>query len=132
MIRNGHLPEREIQTGAGMLKIKQPRVRVKGEHEEQLSCQSKLIPPYLRKAKDIEATMPRRSFQSVLGSSASERPRGAAVTLGCRESNRERPIALCGGGRKGSSAGRQVAAEFGYRLVQFYGEFFEGAGSAES
>ena len=30
VVRNGYLPEREIQTGAGKLAIKQPRVRVKG------------------------------------------------------------------------------------------------------
>ena len=58
VVRNGHLPEREIQTGAGKLAIKQPRVRVKGEVDEQLKFQSRLIPPYLRKAKDIEELIP--------------------------------------------------------------------------
>ena len=60
VVRNGYLPEREIQTGAGKLSIKQPRVRVKeqGDGEGHLKFQSKLIPPYLRKAKDIEELIP--------------------------------------------------------------------------
>jgi len=60
VVRNGYLPEREIQTGAGKLAIKQPRVRVKGQGpgDEELSFKSKLIPPYLRKAKSIEELIP--------------------------------------------------------------------------
>jgi putative transposase len=60
VVRNGYLPEREIQTGAGKLAIKQPRVRVKGDApaDEELRFESKLIPPYLRKAKSIEELIP--------------------------------------------------------------------------
>ena len=60
VVRNGHLPEREIQTGVGMLSIKQGRVRVKGagSGEEELKFTSKLIPPYLRKTKSIEELIP--------------------------------------------------------------------------
>ncbi len=60
VVRNGYLPEREIQTGAGKLAIKQPRVRVKGSGpgDEELKFESKLIPPYLRKAKSIEELIP--------------------------------------------------------------------------
>lgn len=60
VVRNGYLPEREIQSGAGKLPIKQPRARVRdeGEGERHLRFQSKLIPPYLRKAKDIEDLIP--------------------------------------------------------------------------
>ncbi|MEM8713981.1 MAG: IS256 family transposase [Planctomycetota bacterium] len=60
VVRNGYLPEREIQTGAGKVAIKQPRARVHGQIsvEPELRFQSKLIPPYLRKAKDIEELIP--------------------------------------------------------------------------
>lgn len=60
VVRNGYLPEREIQTGAGKLAIKQPRVRVNdpGSGDEELRFESKLIPPYLRKAKSIEELIP--------------------------------------------------------------------------
>ena len=60
VVRNGYLPEREIQTGAGKLAIQQPRVRVK-DHEpgdEGLKFESKLIPPYLRKTKSVEELIP--------------------------------------------------------------------------
>jgi putative transposase len=30
LVRNGHLPEREIQTGIGAVKVKMPRVRDTG------------------------------------------------------------------------------------------------------
>lgn len=60
VVLNGYLPEREIQTGAGVLPIRQPRVRVKGAGPDdgELKFQSKLIPPYLRKAKNIEDLIP--------------------------------------------------------------------------
>lgn len=60
VVRNGYLPAREIQTGAGKLEIKQPRARVHGacDGDSKLRFKSKLIPPYLRKAKDIEELIP--------------------------------------------------------------------------
>lgn len=60
VVRNGYLPEREIQTGAGNLAIKQPRVRVNGDGSDgaDLTFRSKLIPPYLKKAKDVEELIP--------------------------------------------------------------------------
>lgn len=62
VVRNGYLPAREIQTGAGKLEIRQPRARVNGardgDGDSELRFKSKLIPPYLRKAKDIEELIP--------------------------------------------------------------------------
>ncbi len=60
VVRNGYLPEREIQTGAGQLAIKQPRARVNGcePDNDELRFESKLIPPYLRKAKSVEELIP--------------------------------------------------------------------------
>jgi transposase-like protein len=58
VVRNGYLPERKIVTGVGELAIEQPRVhdrRPKGEREQ---FHSKLLPPYLRKAKSIEELIP--------------------------------------------------------------------------
>ena len=56
VVRNGFLPEREIQTGAGKLTIKQPRIRVNGNEpgDKELTFKSKLIPPYLRRAKSVK------------------------------------------------------------------------------
>ena len=59
VVRNGYLPEREIQTGVGPIPIQQPRIRVRGEDDaEQFVFQSKLLPPYLRKTKSIEELVP--------------------------------------------------------------------------
>ncbi|MGB0332334.1 MAG: hypothetical protein ACPGPE_11020 [Planctomycetota bacterium] len=57
---NGGLPEREIRTGAGELRVKQPRARVHGQIAVGPAprLQSKLIPPSLRKAKNIEVPIP--------------------------------------------------------------------------
>ena len=60
VVRNGTLPERNVQTGVGTLTVNQPRVRVRdrGEGDEELKFESKLIPPYLRKTKSIENLIP--------------------------------------------------------------------------
>lgn len=59
VVRNGHLPERQILTGAGALSIEQPRVRDKSPHfSERVSFSSSILPPYLRKSKAIEELIP--------------------------------------------------------------------------
>ena len=56
VVRNGHLPERTIQTGLGDVSVKVPRVRDRGEGE--VTFHSKLVPPYLRRAKSVEELLP--------------------------------------------------------------------------
>lgn len=58
VVRNGHLPSRTIVTGLGPLEVTQPRVhdRRRGEQVERFS--SKILPPYLRKAKSVEELIP--------------------------------------------------------------------------
>lgn len=51
LVRNGHLPERAIQTGIGPLLIKQPRVRDKSGLKKFVSS---ILPPYLRRSPSIE------------------------------------------------------------------------------
>lgn len=51
VVRNGYLPEREIQTGIGPVKVKVPKVRSKGG--EPVSFRSALVPPYVRKARSL-------------------------------------------------------------------------------
>jgi putative transposase len=58
VVRNGHLPERNIVTGVGELAIEQPRVLDRRPKGEQEPFHSKLLPPYLRKAKSIEELIP--------------------------------------------------------------------------
>jgi len=58
VVRNGYLPERKIITGVGEVAVKQPRVRDRRAADERESFSSKILPPYLRKTKSIEETVP--------------------------------------------------------------------------
>lgn len=59
VVRNGHLPPREIVTGAGPLKVSQPRVRDKSDDvTKRVHFSSSILPPYLRKSKSIEELIP--------------------------------------------------------------------------
>ena len=58
VVRNGYLPEREITTGVGTVKVKQPRVRDRRPGDEAEPFTSKILPPYLRKTKSIEELIP--------------------------------------------------------------------------
>lgn len=56
VVRNGYLPEREIQTGIGLVKVKVPKVRDKSC--SGIKFNSALLPPYLRKTKSVEEVLP--------------------------------------------------------------------------
>lgn len=59
VVRNGHLPSREIVTGAGPLEIRQPRVRDKSpDPTARVRFASAILPPYLRKSKSVEELIP--------------------------------------------------------------------------
>ncbi len=55
LVRNGHLPERTIQTGIGEVVVKAPRVR---DRAGQLRFRSSIVPPYLRRSKTMEEWLP--------------------------------------------------------------------------
>ena len=58
VVRHGHLPEREITTGLGSVKVRQPRVHDRRAGEERELFSSKILPPYLRKTRSIEELLP--------------------------------------------------------------------------
>ena len=58
LVRHGHLPEREVQTGIGSVPVKVPRVRDRAPEGGQLKFTSTILPPYLRRAKSIEELLP--------------------------------------------------------------------------
>jgi len=60
VVRNGHLPEREIQTGIGPVRVRQPRVNDRriDESGTRMRFTSKILPPYLRKTRSIEELIP--------------------------------------------------------------------------
>ena len=56
VVRNGYLPEREIQTGIGLVKIRVPKIRDKSN--QGIKFNSTLLPPYLRKTRSVEEVLP--------------------------------------------------------------------------
>ena len=56
VVRNGYLPERQIQTGIGPVTVQVPKVRSKTG--EPVTFHSALVPPYVRKTKSLEAAIP--------------------------------------------------------------------------
>jgi putative transposase len=59
VVRNGSLPCRKVATGAGMLDVKQPRVRDNSpKKDDRLHFSSKILPPYLRRSKSIDELIP--------------------------------------------------------------------------
>jgi putative transposase len=60
VVRNGHKDERELQTGVGPVKVRQPRVddRRIDENGQRMRFTSSLLPPYLRRTKSIEELIP--------------------------------------------------------------------------
>ena len=56
VVRNGHLPERKLQTGLGPVTVKIPKVR--SRTGAPVTFRSVLVPPYVRKTKSLEAALP--------------------------------------------------------------------------
>jgi putative transposase len=47
VVRNGHLPQRTLQTGIGPVEVQQPRVRDRRPADQREACTSAILPPYL-------------------------------------------------------------------------------------
>jgi transposase-like protein len=56
IVRNGYLPEREVQTGIGSVPVKVPRVRDRSG--SGLRFHSMILPPYLRRSQSLETLLP--------------------------------------------------------------------------
>jgi len=59
--RNGHHRERSIQTGVGGLEVKVPRARDRDPEagdEDRIEFTSSLVPPYLRRSRNMEELLP--------------------------------------------------------------------------
>jgi putative transposase len=54
VVRNGHLPERQLVTGVGPIAVRQPRVR----HRDGQSFSSAILPKYLRRVPSVDALIP--------------------------------------------------------------------------
>jgi len=58
VVRNGHLPRRELLTPNGPMPVNQPRVRDNRPPGQREKFSSKILPPYLRRSKAIEELIP--------------------------------------------------------------------------
>ena len=56
VVRNGYLPEREVLTGLGPVSVQVPKVR--SRTEGPVMFHSRLVPPYVRRAKRVDAALP--------------------------------------------------------------------------
>jgi len=54
VVRNGHLPEREIISGIGPIKVRQPRVR----HRDGGRFTSAILPRFMRRTPSVDALIP--------------------------------------------------------------------------
>ena len=76
VVRNGHLPERTLQTGLGAVRVKAPRVE---DGREGRRFTSAILPRYLRKVPSLENLIP---TLYLLGVSSSDMQRGLEAILG--------------------------------------------------
>jgi transposase-like protein len=80
VVRNGYLPEREIQTGIGSVPVRMPRVRDRDSSTSQkIRFTSSILPPYLRKTKTMEDLLP---WLYLKGISTGDFSEALAVLLG--------------------------------------------------
>ena len=56
VVRSGHQPERDVQTGIGPITVQVPKVR--SRDGEPVTFRSALVPPYVRKTRSLEAALP--------------------------------------------------------------------------
>ena len=84
VVRNGHLPERQLITGAGPIPVHQPRVR----HRDGQRFSSAILPKYLRRVPSVDALIPALylkgvstgDFSEALAAILGENARGLSAT----------------------------------------------------
>jgi len=59
IVRHGHLPERDIQTGIGAVRVQQPRVRDRAtDLSDKISFSPAILPKHARRTKSLDAVLP--------------------------------------------------------------------------
>ena len=85
VVRNGHLPERTVQTGIGAVSVRVPKVRDRSDTGVRFN--STLLPPYLKRARSVEELLPwlylkgvsTGDFQEALAALLGEQARGLSA-----------------------------------------------------
>ena len=95
IVRNGHLPQRTVLTGAGPLDVQQPRVRDRAgkDARDRIHFSSKILPPYLRRSAAVDTLIPwlylkgisaahmGDALQALVGTNAANLSAGVVLTL---------------------------------------------------
>ena len=91
VVRNGYLPQRDIQTGIGKLAVRVPKVRDRSG--TGIKFNSALLPPYLKRTKSVDELLPwlylkgistgdfREALHSIMGDAASGLSAGTICRL---------------------------------------------------
>ena len=61
VVRHGHLPEREVMTGIGPVRVRQPRIRDRGadaRDPQRIRFTPTPLPPYARRTRSLEVVLP--------------------------------------------------------------------------
>jgi transposase-like protein len=87
VVRNGHLPEREVLTGIGPVAVRVPKVR--SRTRESVVFRSGLVPPYVRKAKSVEAALP---WLYLRGISTGQMQEALSVLVGSEAAGLSAPV----------------------------------------
>ena len=90
VVKNGTLPKRSLQTGIGPIDVEVPRIKDRGR--SGITFQSALVPPYLRRTKNIEELLPilylkgisTGDFEETLASLVGEKAIGLSHSTICR------------------------------------------------
>ncbi len=77
VVRNGYLPERDLQTALGPVTVRIPKVR--SRTGAPVTFRSALVPPYVRKTRSLEAALP---WLYLKGISTGEMGAALAVLVG--------------------------------------------------
>lgn len=79
IVRNGYLPERMVQSGIGPVRVRQPRVEDRRIPAQREPFSSKILPPYLRRTRNVEDLIP---WLYLKGISTGDFPEALAALLG--------------------------------------------------
>ena len=56
VVRNGYLPEREVQTGIGSIPVQVPRIRDRSD--QGIRFHASILPSYMRRSRNVEELLP--------------------------------------------------------------------------
>ena len=143
IVRHGHLPEREIQTGIGPVAVRCPRVRDRGAGETgpRVRFTSRILPPYLRRAKSIEELLPWlylkgistgdfcEALAALLGPEAPGLSASTIARLSADELGRKELLAIADGYRESAQSWREVLLDLKRRGLAIAPELATGDGA---